>query len=320
MSIEIKMPQLGQTTDEVKILKWLVEEGQEVKRGQPICEVETDKATMELESFENGIVLKIDIEPDTIVRSGTVIAIIGKSIEMLEKDKNTFSKIDITKSKYTGEKITAEKESQTGLKTIGKDKPENKDVEENIIQPEKLPAHYSSEVKATSLVKNIAKNKSIDLRLIKGTGPNGLITRDDLENYGKTSLATSRKDVSESSLLNIAEINLSQSQIAVARNLTKSKSEIPHYYLKSEIFADNVLAWLEKSKNPDGSKVSIYSVLIFAVSKVLKQIPMLNGYFKDNKIILHKEINIGFAVAAGEELFVPVIKNADCKEIFEIDR
>lgn len=276
VSKEIKMPQLGQTSEEVKVLRWLVEEGQKVKRGQPLCEVETDKTTMELESFENGTVIKINVKPDTIVSSGTVIAVIGKAGEILEKDKNILS--------------------------------------------EGVPIEYSNEIKATGLVKNIAKNKSIDLKLVKGTGPNGLVTREDLENYEKTKLTSSLEAASESILPSIEEINLSQSQIAVARNLTRSKLEIPHYYLKSDIFADNILVWREKHKNPDGSKISTYSILIYAIAKTLKQIPVFNGYFKDNKIILHKEINVGFALSVGEELFVPVIKNADSKNISQIDR
>ncbi len=293
--IEIKMPQLGQTTDEVKIIRWLVKEGQEVKKGEPLCEVETDKVIMELESFENGTILKINVEPDTIVNSGTVIAVIGKAGEVIEKSKEAEGKVEITEKVLTNEEQTVEK---------GKSK-------EQAGEPDKVPTEYGSEIKAISLVKNLAKIKNIDLRLVKGTGPQGLITREDLDNFikGNASMPPGTK-----------EINLSQSQIAVARNLSKSKSEIPHYYLKSEIFADGVLKWRETHIGYDNTKVSIYSVLIYAVAIVLKQMPWLNGYFKDNKIILRKDVNIGFALAAGDELYVPVIKNADAKNIFEIDK
>lgn len=274
--IEIKMPQLGQTTDEVRIVRWLVKEGQEVKRGEPLCEVETDKTTMELESYESGTVLKINVEPDTVVNSGAVIALIGKVGEIKEsekavkKDEAGHGKIEIT---------------ETTLTEI-------------------------SEIKATSLVKNLAKMQNIDLHLVKGTGPQGLITRDDLDNFinGKTGCAAGAK-----------EIILTQGQSAVARSLSKSKSEIPHYYLKTEIFADNILKWREKNRSTTNEKVSMYSIIVYAVANVLMQMPKMNAYFKENRIILYEDINIGFAVGIEDELFVPVIKNANKKGIIQID-
>jgi len=277
--IEIKMPQLGQTTDEVRIVRWLVKEGQEVKRGEPLCEVETDKTTMELESFEGGTVLKINVEPDTVVNSGAVIALIGKTGEIKEpkkagnavkKDEAGHGKIEITETALT----------------------------------------ESSEIKATSLVKNLAKMQNIDLHLVKGTGPQGMITRDDLDNFikGRAGGAVGAK-----------EIILTQSQSAVARSLSKSKSEIPHYYLKTEIFADNILKWREKNRNATNEKVSMYSIIIYAVANVLMQMPKMNAYFKENRIILYEDINIGFAVGVEDELFVPVIKNANKKDIMQID-
>lgn len=149
--IEIKMPQLGQTTDEVKIIRWLVKEGQEVKKGEPLCEVETDKVTMELESFENGTILKINIEPDTIVTAGTVIAVIGKAGEVVEKSKEAEGKIEITKNALVTEE-----------QAIGKGK--FKDQKE---EQDKLSAEYGDELKAKGLVKNIAKIKKSDSQASK---------------------------------------------------------------------------------------------------------------------------------------------------------
>lgn len=121
---EIKMPQLGQTTDEVRIIRWLVKEGQEVKRGEPLCEVETDKITMELESFESGTILKINVEPDTVVNSGAVIALIGKAGEIKgpeqaeEKDEEGHRKVEITKAALTEGRRSIDEI----LAEIGKDK------------------------------------------------------------------------------------------------------------------------------------------------------------------------------------------------------
>ena len=309
MSKEIKMPQLSQTTDEVKIMKWLVEEGQEVKRGYALCEVETDKSNMELESFENGTILKILAEPGQVIPAGQTIAIIGEKNEKISESRNTGKDLNAGAQKLKGH---LEGESLENI-------PESLGVFNKSGSKNKI-LFANEGFKATAIVKNIAKIRNIDLRLVKGTGPQGIITKDDLERFSNEG---SKTEI-------LGEYILSKNQSAVARNLAASKSQIPHYYIKIGICADMVLSWRENnriSKNPElGStsdtaiKVSIYAILVFAAAAALKKYPKLNGYFKDNKIILRDKINIGFAVGQEEELFVPVIKDADIKSIFEIDK
>jgi len=281
MVTKIIMPQLAQTTDELKFIKWLVSEGEDVKRGQSICEVETDKVTMEVESYAEGRVLKLIASPDTIIKSGEVIAVIGEPGESFDVG-----------SDKAGEKIEARQEEME-IK-----KPE---TSEKAIKDEQ-EIESQSEIKATSLVKNLAKQKNIDLSKIKGTGSQGYITRDDVEKYEKS---MNKEEV----------IELSRSQMAVARNLLRSKTEIPHYYLKKEISADLYLKIKES-----GQSISMYSVLIFAAAKALEQMPIMNGYFKDNKVFLRREINVGFALSVCDDLYVPVIRNADTKELSLIDK
>jgi pyruvate dehydrogenase E2 component (dihydrolipoamide acetyltransferase) len=310
MSKEITMPQLAQTTDEVKLTKWLVEEGQDIKRGQALCEVETDKSNMELESFESGSVLKLLAEPGQIIPSGQAIAIIGEKNEK------------IPEGIYISKNLNADMQKddkQTELTDVKSRSSESSEILQEPIEENQQPFE-GKEFKATSIVKNIAKIKSIDLRLVKGTGPQGIITKDDLERFTKEGPETEISD----------EYILTKSQRSVARNLTVSKSHIPHYYIKTSICADPVLTWRESnrilgnsglsSNSKESSKVSMYAILVFATADALKKFPKLNGYFKEEKIILRKKINIGFAVGEGEELFVPVIKNADAKSIFEIDK
>ncbi|MHB1375818.1 MAG: dihydrolipoamide acetyltransferase family protein [Candidatus Humimicrobiaceae bacterium] len=307
---EITMPQLAQTTDEVKLIKWLVEEGADVKRGQALCEVETDKTNMELESFENGSVLKLLAEPGQIIPAGQVIAIIGEKSEKIPEDVFISKDLSADMQKPKKEpKSTVIEPKPTG--NGGFLKEPNSNNRQNFV---------NEEFKATAIVKNIAKIKNIDLRLIKGTGPQGIIIKEDLERFAKEGPQQELSD----------EYILSKNQQAVARNLAISKSQIPHYYIKTNIYADPVLNWRENnsisgnsslgSNSSMGSKISIYAVLVFAAADALKKFPKLNGYFKENKIILRKKINIGFAVGQGEELFVPVIKNADTKSIFVIDK
>ncbi|MCL4378436.1 MAG: thiamine pyrophosphate-dependent enzyme [Actinobacteria bacterium] len=151
--IEIKMPQLGQTSDEVRIIKWFVKEGQEVKRGEPLCEVETDKVTMEFESFESGTVLKINIEPDTVVTVGTVVAVIGNAGEVFEKNQDAASKIKLTEKTYIYE---------NWVKEEGK-------LKEQASESDKLTTEYVGKDKAAGLTENIIKTKESELRIQKET-------------------------------------------------------------------------------------------------------------------------------------------------------
>ncbi len=310
MPEEIKMPQLSQTTDEVKLIKWLIEEGQEVKRGNALCEVETDKTNMELESFGNGTVLKILAEPGMVIPAGQVIAILGEKNEKIPENKYIGKDLETNIQKLNKYPETV---------TVGSSHAESREIFKESGSDNKN-SFVKEEFKATSIVKNIAKIKNIDLRLVKGTGPQGIITKDDLERFTEEGFKAETSD----------EYILTKSQLAVARNLTASKSQIPHYYMKISICADQVFNWMGKNRSPEnsglnssqgaGRKVSIYAILIFAAAAALKKFPKLNGYFKDDKIISKGKINIGFAVGQGEELFVPVIKNADVKSIFEIDK
>ncbi|MBN2073459.1 MAG: E3 binding domain-containing protein [Actinobacteria bacterium] len=162
MAIEIKMPDLSQTTDEVRFIKWLVAEGDRVKKGDILCEVETDKVNMEVESFAEGMVLKLNAEPDQQIKTGTVIAIVG--------EKNEFEgSINIGEDKGSLKEDTVDLENR-----------QKEDVApENDINPEK----NSTKARATMLVQKLAEKKGINLAEITGTGPGGTITREDIENY-----------------------------------------------------------------------------------------------------------------------------------------
>lgn len=276
MAVEIKMPQLSQTTEDVRLINWLVEEGQEVKKGDPICEVETDKTTMAVESFESGTVLKLYAGPDTMVVAGELIAVLGEP----------------------GEKVEVKAETV-------KEDPAAKTGTDRVDPAGKITGKINDGIKATPLVRNIARKREINLAHVRGSGPQGLITKKDLEAHAAAGLK---------------EYTLSKNQVLVARNLTRSAKEVPIYYLKCQIFTDSILAWRENNRHQDGTKVSVYSLLVHAAAGTLSHFPKINGFFRDNKLILFDEINVGFAVTAGDDLYVPVIKNADKRDIREIDR
>ena len=286
MSTEIKMPNLSQTTDEVKLLRWLVKEDDNVNKGDLLCEVETDKVNMEVESFASGTVLKLIGKPGDQVKTGTAIVILGQK----------------------GEKPSSDNSSG------------NQDIKDNDIKiSEKIEGEINTKknnsIRATKLVQRIADKENIDLSKIKGSGPRGTIVKDDLKKY-----INQQKE--ESSIETKKEqhvYDLTPNQQAVSINNIESKNKIPHFYLKTTVIADSILENKEKQKKNRETSISMYSYFIYAAVKALKEFPKLNGLFKNNKIFWDESINVGFAVAHEEELYVPVLKETGRKDIFEID-
>jgi pyruvate dehydrogenase E2 component (dihydrolipoamide acetyltransferase) len=326
MAVAIKMPQLSQTTEDVKLISWLVEEGQQVKKGDNLCEVETDKAVMPVESFESGTVLKLMAEPDTMVMSGTVIALLGKPGEnidqLLEGGPSTAVTADFTETSPGPVPAPVQQPSQ-GTAPVPGHQPEPA-LSPGPVAPVSSQTGApidKSRIKATPLVINIAKKKNIPLENVTGSGPGGLITKKDLEEYAARPEAFRQKAGKPvSTAAGHKEYQLSKNQTHVARNLTRSFTQVPHYYLKCRVYTDTLLSWREKNKLPDGSKVSVYSILVYAAARTLKKFPGLNGFYRDNKLVLFNGINIGIAVTAGDDLHVPVIRDADKKSIRDIDR
>lgn len=315
MAIEIRMPRLSQTTDEVRLINWLVKEGDRVQKGDPICEVETDKVTMAVESYEGGTVLKLLAAPDSIVDAGTVIVLLGKPGEKVVLPSGKPSEVSIGKASAV--------EPQSGGEEV------SLVSEEFGVKPD---VWNNEGIKATPLVRNIARKKGVDLGKVKGSGPRGLITKRDIELYLESAAMEGgvREEAARGEIVpppkrivpeaGAREVALSRNQLTVARNLLRSKTTIPHYYLKTEVFTDGLLRWRLRCTGKDGTKASVYSFLIYAVSRALKQHLRLNASFRDDKLILFERVNIGFAVSRGDELYVPVLRDADSKSIEGIDR
>ena len=173
MAIEVKMPNLSQTTEEVRFIRWIVEEGDSVKKGDPICEVETDKVTMEVESFASGVVLKLIATPDSVIEAGTVIAVMGDPYEKVEAPSEELS---VKPSDKDIGEIAAEV-TQNDIPVVQK-------KDETVLTP---GVKTDDGIKATPLVRNIARKMKVDLASVQGTGAGGLITKQDLEKYIQSS-------------------------------------------------------------------------------------------------------------------------------------
>lgn len=320
MAIEIKMPPLSQTTDTVTLVDWLVQEGDTIEKGQPIADVETDKVTMQIESFTAGTVVKLISVSGDDIPVGDIIAYIGEAGEEVPEKE--------TETAASGSSGPPQPQQNTDrMKPASAPTPASAGV----------PAQAGIAIKATPLVVNFAAKKGIDLSHVTGTGPKGLIVKADVERFLETggkeptvpdaANAPSAAEYTASvqfdppaDLGSYTTSRMQRNQKAVAMNLTRSVQEIPHYFVKSTIYMDRALRWRGNSRNAAGEKISVYSMYVYAAAKALQSYPSINGFFMNNNHCIYRNINVAFAVATGTDLFVPVVRQADKKSILEIDK
>jgi pyruvate dehydrogenase E2 component (dihydrolipoamide acetyltransferase) len=294
MSVEIKMPGLSQTSDEVLLIKWLVQEGDDIAKGDPLCEVENDKTVMPLESFVGGRVLELRAKENTMVATGTVIAVIGSPGEVIAAAAS--------ESAPAGSNGPAARSDPAGS---GKIAP-------GVAGPNMERTMYEtrdSVANASSIVKELARKKGIDLRAIRGTGPNGRIVLADLE--------AASSDAEKG--LEALKVPMPVRRATIARNLSRSKAEIPHFYLSMEIDAGRLISYRDSQGKNGRRKPSFYAPFMYAATRALERFPRLNVRYDDDSIIMNRGINVGVAISSGEDLFVPVVRNTSGKGTMELD-
>lgn len=300
MAEVITMPRLSDTMQEGTVAKWHKKVGDKVSEGDLLAEIETDKATMEFESFEEGTLLHIGVEEGGSAPVDAILAILGKEGE------------DISALLNGGGNNTSETKivDHTQAKDTSAPKEEIKEEVQASV------AHSSSDdrVKASPLAKKMAEEKGIDLAQVKGSGEGGRIVKRDIDEYTPQSVSTSTYAQSTSVSGNTYdEAPVSQMRKTIARRLSDSKFTAPHFYLTMEINMDNALA-SRASINASGDvKVSVNDMIIKACAVALKQHPVINSSWMGDTIRTNHQINIGVAVAVDEGLLVPVVRNADQK-------
>ena len=303
----INMPRLSDTMEEGVVAKWLVNVGDEIKEGDIIAEIETDKATMEFESFHEGTLLYIGINEGETAAVDTLLAIIGEkdadfqsAISNLEKEETKAVDLDEKKSI---EKETNEKKSDKNL---------NSDISDERIL-------------VSPLAKKMAKEKNIDLKSVKGSGDNGRITKNDIENYVPNLNEPIVSIPSENKVVNVVsgtesfeDIENSQMRKAIARRLKESKFTAPHYYLNVEFNMDNAIAFRKQYNTLPDTKISFNDIVVKACAIALKQHPRVNSQWFEDKMRLNHHVHIGVAVGVPDGLVVPVVKFANEKSLTEI--
>lgn len=314
MPIEILMPALSPTMTEGNLAKWVVKEGDKVKSGQVIAEIETDKATMEVEAVDEGVIGKI------MVANGTEGVKVNQLIALLLEDGEDAGAL----AKYapkSGAVPGAAKPEVINQKSEDK---QSASVPASGFQ---LPASGGGRLFASPLARRVAAGEGIDLRMVQGTGPHGRVVKDDVLKAAASGMTGGKGRV----LRNPAEftkIPNNNMRKVIARRLTESKQTVPHFYLTVECELDKLLEIRKeinfeaesvagKDKKP-AYKLSVNDFIIKATALALKKIPTANASWSDEAILQYNNVDISVAVAIDGGLITPIIKNADQKSVITI--
>jgi len=307
MATAIKMPKMSDTMTEGVIVNWNVKVGDTVKSGDILAEVETDKATMDLENFDKGEILHIAVEQGEAAPVNGVIAIVGKKGEDFK---------DLLKANKAESK-PEEKEEPKAEKAEKSDS-NKQDNSKNDIANISEKTDDDKRVKASPLAKKLAEDKGISLTAVSGTGDNGRIIKADIENYNGSAAQVGKSIAfGEESF---EEIAVSQMRKTIARRLSESKFSAPHFYLTMEINMERAVAARQRMNEISPVKLSINDIVIKAAGAALVKNPKVNASWLGDKIRINHHIHIGVAMAVEEGLLVPVVKFANQKSLSQISQ
>ena len=288
------MPRLSDTMEEGTVASWLKKVGDNVAEGDILAEIETDKATMEFESFHNGTLLYIGIQEGESAPVDSVLAIIGA------KDADVKAAIASLSSAPT-KADEAPKEVKVTAPTVEAPK---------TIEASKVVVNSTGRVIASPLAKKLAQEKGIDVATVAGSGDGGRVIKRDIINHQTSAVAGVRPFV-PAGIESVEEIANSQMRKTIAKRLGASKFTAPHYYLGVEFDMDNAISFRTQFNSIPDTKISFNDIVVKATALALKQHPQVNSRWYDYKIVKHNHVHMGVAVAVEDGLVVPVVKFAD---------
>ena len=302
MAEVIKMPRLSDTMTDGVVAKWHKKVGDVVNEGDLLADIETDKATMEFEAFQEGVLLHIGVAESESAPVDSILAIVG------EKGENIDSLLD-------SENVMKESPESKEEKNIPK--PDIINTPSSIVSEKSNPKNNIDEIliKASPLAKKIAKDRGIDINQVQGSGENGRIIKRDLDNFNVINKSENLIKLNESS-----KQPLTQMRKTIANRLSQSKFNAPHFYLTSEIDVENLMSLRKNINQTLDEKSSFNDIIIKAVAFSLRKHPNINISWDEDHIIFHENINIGVAIAVDDGLLVPVIKDADKNSILDISK
>ncbi|MBL4746959.1 MAG: pyruvate dehydrogenase complex dihydrolipoamide acetyltransferase [Flavobacteriaceae bacterium] len=310
----ITMPRLSDTMTEGVVAQWLKHVGDKIEEGDILAEIETDKATMEFESFNEGTLLYIGLKEGVSAPVDSLLAIIGNEGENIDDLVANFDKATAPDPSETEKETPAVEEKVAPATTpVATAAP---------AAPTAIAAQVvnTGRISASPLAKKIATDKGINLAIVTGTGENGRIVKRDVEFFvpitaTSAPVATSAVTMEDESF---EEINNSQMRKVIARRLTESKFSAPHYYLMLDINMDNAIAARKEINALPETKVSFNDMIVKACAMALKKHPQVNSQWFEDKMRINHHVNIGVAVAVEDGLVVPVVTGTNHKSMTQI--
>jgi len=323
MAIKIEMPKLSDTMEEGVIAKWNVKEGDKISAGDIIAEVETDKATMDVEAFDDGILLKIIPGEGDAVPLGGLIAVIG------EEGEDISDILDGTEGGSSEGSSKEENDSEKEDSSSGENKESKKDNKSDEKSEKPSDSSSSSDngrVKASPLAKKMAEDKGIDISSVEGSGPEGRVVKKDIEDFKES--ASSGSGLSKPSgssdhsktfeSLESKEVKVSQMRKVIARRLSESKFTNPHFYETIDIDMKAAMAARSSMNEANDVKISFNDIVVKACAIALTRHQAINSSWHDDVIKEHGDVHVAVAVAIDEGLMTPVINHADKKGLSQI--
>ena len=307
LAIQVVMPQMGYDMEQGTVVRWLKLEGDQVKRGEPLAEIETDKAVVEMEALASGVLRKILAPEGTAAPVGQAIGIIGAAGEDI-------SGLEVAAAAPAEASPTAEPPAPAVAATAGGE-----------------AAAPAGDIKASPVARRLAQEKGIDLSQVTGTGPGGRITREDVLAF---EAATPAPAMAAAPVAPVApetappateavpgRIDLSRMRQAIARGTAQSKGGTPHFYVTSDIDMTAAME-LRRQLNEtlDDTRITVNDLIVKAAAMALQKFPALNSFYRDDHLETHPYVNIGIAIALEQGLIVPAIANCESKSLMEIAR
>jgi pyruvate dehydrogenase E2 component (dihydrolipoamide acetyltransferase) len=330
MAEQILMLALSPTMEKGTITKWNKKVGEPVAEADVLCEVETDKATMEYESQNEGTLLKILVEEGQDAAVGEPIAIVGEEGEEVEdqaeeKSEKSEEKEQAEEAEQGEQESEQEEDREQKGAAIRVEKPDQKEKPKEK-EPQKQDVE-TEQVRSTPLARNLAKEYGLDINQIKGTGPKGRITKEDIESaaqtqgqrLGKTQTPSIKAAPESAAALEDKTIKISSKRSTIAKRLAESKFSAPHYYLTVSLNADAMVMARKKVSSDLNTKISFNAFLIKFAAEAIKKHPQINSSWQEENIVQHGSVDIGLAVAQDDGLITPVVRNCGGKGIIAIN-
>lgn len=318
MAEVITMPRLSDTMTEGVIVVWHKKVGDNIEVGDILADVETDKATMELEAYNDGKLLHIGVEAGQTIPIDTLIAVIGQDGEDIS------GVLSGSESSAKEEAVKEEVELTTVSEPV-KESSNAVDTSASAASAVVSNVAANGRLKASPLARKLAEDAGIDISLVKGSGEEGRIIKRDIENAIKSGVASSASPVHETITLptvvgqeQYSEQPVSQMRKTIAKRLAESKFTAPHFYLKVTVDMDKAISARKQMNEVSPVKLSFNDMVVKASAMALKQHPTINSSWQGDSIRTNEHVNIGVAVAVTDGLLVPVVRFADTKTLSHI--